>query len=241
MMNIGEMARRCGVSIRTLRHYDRLGLLSPSTDPFTHYRHYTESDVARMYLIRLMRELEFPLRNIARVLSEPDFNPQAALDTQIRLLTMRREHLDHLITQAVTLQQKGMEHMDFTAFDRRQQEDWAAQAKAAYGDTPAYQEFQAKENARHPEDSRRYGQDLMALIGEFGRRQLLPDSAEAQAFVQELRDFITAHYYTCTNEMLPGLADIYETGDFQRNIDQAGGPGTASSLAAALRIFCARA
>lgn len=240
-MTIGELSRHTGVTIRALRHYDRIGLLKPVRTTEAGYRLYDETSLQRLHTILLFRELEFPLEDIRRIMDAPEFDAGAALDMQIRLLMMRREHLDGLIIRARELQEKGMKHMDFTAFDKRKMEDYAAQAKAAYGQTAAWQEYAAKEKSRRPGDSSEYGRKLMEMIGCFGKdRPADAADAAAQSFVQQLQSFITEHFYTCTDEILAGLADTYETDAFRRNIDKAGGAGTAALLAEAIRIYCGR-
>ena len=113
--------------------------------------------------------------------------------------------------------------MDFSAFDTRKIDDYTAQAKAAWGKTDAWKEFEGRGNTR--EQNKHAGDALMTLIAEFGKqRSLDPASAQAQEMVQQLRDFITANFYTCTVPVLRGLADMYDGGgDFTRNIDKAGG------------------
>lgn len=238
MMNIGELSAISHVSIRTLRHYDKLGLLNPTQVTEAGYRQYDEAALQRLHTILLFRELEFPLADIQRIIDAPDFDPSNALDRQITLLTMRREHIDNLILMARGLKAKGMNHMDFSAFDARKIDDYAAQAKAAWGKTDAWKEFEARGNTR--EQNKQSGDALMALFTEFGkRRDIAPASDEAQAMVQQLRDFITANFYTCTVPVLHGLADMYDGGgDFTANIDKAGGQGTAAFIANAMRIYC---
>ncbi|MBQ7850277.1 MAG: MerR family transcriptional regulator [Clostridia bacterium] len=238
-MTIGEMSRLTGVTIRTLRHYDRIGLLRPVSVTDAGYRHYDEGSLARLHLILLFRELEMPLEEIRRHLDAPDFDPTAALNSAETQLLMQRGHIDRLLRLVRTLQQKGMTHMDFSAFEKHRKEDHAAQAREAWGHTDAWKEYEDRESRRQPGDSERYGGDLMALLGEFGHtRPEEPADPAAQAFVARLQQFITDHFYTCTTPVLQGLADMYETPDFRRNIDRAGGEGTADFLARAIRIFC---
>ncbi len=238
-MNIGEVSALTHVSIRTLRHYDKIGLLKPSRVTESGYRQYDGDSLRRLHTILLFRELEFPLADIRRILDSPDFDPAAALDDQIKLLAMRREHIDQLLKQAEQLKQKGLTHMDFSAFDTRKMDDYAAQAKAAWGHTEAWAESQAREK-KNPGSAAQAGQQLMELIGSFGAsRHLDPASAEAQQIAQQLRDFISGHFYNCTLPIFSGLADMYDAGgDFTRNIDKAGGPGTAAFLASAMRHYC---
>ena len=241
MMTIGDLSALTHVSIRTLRHYDQIGLLKPSRVTEAGYRQYDESALQRLHTILLFRELEFPLADIARIVDAPGFDPIDALDRQITLLTMRREHIDNLIILAKGMKLKGLNHMDFSAFDARKIDDYTAQAKAAWGKTDAWKEYEQRGNTR--EQNKQSGDALMALIASFGQhRELDPASAEAQAMVQQLQDFITANFYTCTVPVLRGLADMYDGGgDFTRNIDKAGGEGTAAFLAKAMRIYCSKA
>lgn len=238
MMNIGELSALSHVSVRTLRHYDKLGLLKPARVTEAGYRQYDETALQRLHTILLFRELEFSLADIQRIIDAPDFDPAAALDKQITLLTMRREHIDNLILLAKGMKAKGMNHMDFSAFDARKIDDYAAQAKAAWGQTDAWKEYESRGNTK--EQNRQSGDALMALFTEFGkRRDIDPACGEAQTMVKQLQDFITANFYTCTVPVLMGLADMYDGGgDFTANIDKAGGQGTAAFIANAMRIYC---
>ena len=241
LINIGELSALSHVSIRTLRHYDQIGLLRPTQVTEAGYRQYDEAALQRLHSILLFRELEFPLADIQHILDNPNFDPSTVLEKQITLLTMRREHIDNLILLAQGLKTKGMNHMDFSAFDTRKIDDYTAQAKAAWGQTDAWKEFESR--GKTAEDNKNSGDALMALFTEFGkRRNIDPACHEAQAMVKQLQDFITANFYTCTLPILRGLADMYDGGgDFTRNIDKAGGAGTASFIAAAMRIYCQQA
>ena len=240
LMNIGELSAKTHVSIRTLRHYDKIGLLRPTQVTDAGYRQYDESALQRLHTILLFRELEFPLTDIQRIIDAPDFDPIDALDRQITLLTMRREHIDNLILLAKGLKAKGLNHMDFSAFDTRKIDDYTAQAKAAWGKTDAWKEFESR--GKTADENKQSGDALMALFTEFGkRRDIDPACDEAQSMVKQLQAFITANFYTCTVPVLRGLADMYDGGgDFTRNIDKAGGQGTAAFIAQAMRIFCER-
>ena len=97
MKTVHEVSKLTGVSIRTLHHYDKIGLLSPATRTEAGYRLYNEGDLARLQQILLFRELEFPLKEIRRIIDAPDFDQARALEQQIELLRLRREHIDNLI------------------------------------------------------------------------------------------------------------------------------------------------
>lgn len=117
--------------------------------------------------------------------------------------------------------------MDFTAFDTSKLDDYAARAKAAWGNTAAYREYAEKNRGR--EENLQAAGVLMGIFRELGAlREKSPESAEAQALVDRLRTAITENFYTCTPEILSGLGQMYAAGgDMTENIDRAGGPGTA--------------
>lgn len=241
-MTIGELSRLSGVTIRTLRHYDQIGLLPPAGITEAGYRIYDQSCLERLHTIRLLRELEFPLEEIRRLLDAGTDHLQSALDAHRSLLLMRKGHIEYLLHLTDEYRTKGMKLMNFNIFDQHQQADRTQQAQSVWGYTPAWQEYEQKEASRQPGDSARYGQQLMELFARFGKnRPTSPDAPEAQAFVRELQHFISSHFYTCTPPILQGLADMYETDDFRQNIDRAGGDGTAAFVAQAIRCYCSSA
>jgi hypothetical protein len=130
--------------------------------------------------------------------------------------------------------------MDFSPFDRSKLDDYAAEAKAKWGKTEAYKEFHQKTQHQSPAQLESTGNALMDIFAQFGAiRHLSPASEEAQALVNKLQSFITAHYYACTKQILQGLGQMYIAGDsMTENIDQAGGEGTAAFAHQAIEIFC---
>jgi len=243
MRTVHEVSNLTGVSIRTLQYYDKIGLLHPAEYTDSGYRLYDDADLEKLQQILLFRELEFSLKDIKQIIDSPDFDKKKALDQQITLLELKREHLTNLIAFARGLQLTGVDYMEnFEAFDTSKLDEYAAQAKASWGDTEAYQEFREKCSDKTPSEMRTMGDDLMALIAEFGKMkdcQLPASSQEAQTQVQKLQQFITDHYYTCTKEVLKGLGQMYAGGGaFTENIDQKGGTGTASFANEAIQLFC---
>ena len=130
MMTVHEVSELAHVSVRTLHHYDKLGLLRPTCVTEAGYRMYDEQALGRLQMILLFRELRFPLREIRRILDSPDFDRNRALEQQVELLTLQREHTENLITLAKGILFMGVNHMDFTAFDTRKLDDYCAQARA---------------------------------------------------------------------------------------------------------------
>ncbi len=238
MRTVKEVSRMTGVSVRTLHHYDAIGLLKPAAVTGAGYRLYDDAALSRLQNILLFRELQFPLKEIKAILDSPDFDPAAALEQQIRLLELQYRHIGDLIAFARALQKKGEVIMDFKPFDTSEMEQYKAEAKAKWGATSAYQEFAQKDAAGIAQSSR----ELMELLAGFGAlRQLPPDAPAVQEKTAALQAFITEHYYTCTGEVLHSLGQMYtEDERFRRNIDQAGGEGAAAFVRQAIEAYCAR-
>ena len=236
MKTVKEVSRITGVSVRTLHHYDAIGLLKPARVTEAGYRLYDDAALGRLQTILLLRELEFPLREIKALMDAPDFDPIAALDDQIRLLELRREHLDRLIDHARKIQKTGVMNMDFKAYDTKKLDAYAAEAKKRWGHTDAWKESQQK-----PKDQQVAAADgLMDIFRRLGAyRNGDPAAPEAQALIRELQKYICDHYYNCTNQILMGLGQMYAAGDeMNENIDRAGGTGTGDFARRAIEIYC---
>lgn len=235
MKTVKEVAQITGVSVRTLHHYDAIGLLKPARVTEAGYRLYDDGALARLQTVLLFRQLQFPLKEIKNILDSPNFDPIDALEAQIMLLQLQREHLDDLIRHARQIQKTGVIPMDFRAFDTTEVEKYAAEAKAKWGKTQAYQEFEQKAKGSQPD-----ADAMMAIFAEIGaNRHLEPASEAVQTLVAKLQQFITANYYTCTKQILRGLGQMYVADErFKANIDRAGGAGTAEFAAKAIEIYC---
>ena len=243
VMTVHEVSGLTGVSIRTLRYYDKIGLLPPAEYTGAGYRLYDEAALETLQQILLFRELEFPLKEIRQIIQSPSFDRRKALDQQIELLRLKKEHLEKLIDLARGIKTAGGKHsMDFSAFDTNKIDEYAAQAKACWGTTPAYREYEQKSKDRSRAESMELGERMMRIFAEFGAvKSEDPASGSAQALVRKLRDFITGQYYTCTDQILAGLGQMYAAGgDMTENIDRAGGKGTAAFVSEAIGVFCSR-
>ena len=240
MMTVQKVSRLTGVSIRTLQYYDRIGLLHPTEYSDAGYRLYDDTALETLQQILLFRELQFPLKDIGKIIGSPDFDRSKALEQQIELLTLKKEHIENLIDLARGIQLLGVRHLKFDAFDTKKIDEYAARAKASWGNTPAYKEFEEKSKGRTKEQDREISLGMMDIFTEFGAiRTSEPGSEEAQALVKKLQDYITAHFYTCTDEILKGLGKMYSGGgDFTKNIDSYGGEGTAEFTHRAIEIYC---
>ena len=234
MKTVHEVSALTGVSVRALHHYDRIGLLKPTAISDAGYRLYDERALVRLQCIMLYRTLEFPLKDIKAILDSPAFDRNRALDQQIALLERKREHIDNLILLAKSVRGFGidMNNMRFEAFDTTKIEQYAAEARASWGDTAAWKEYERKSARRTPEQEKLLGQGMMNLMASFGQlKDLSPDAPEVAVQVKKLRDYITEHYYDCTDDILRSLGAMYAGGGHMtENIDAAGGPGTGAFI-----------
>lgn len=243
-LHVREFAKLTGVSVRTLHFYDEIGLLKPSSvDEQNGYRFYDECSLTRMQEILFYRELDFPLKEIRMILSSPDYDKQNALKEQKRLLTLKKERLERLIS-ALDGAMKG-EIVNMNVFDNSEfeakREEYAKEAKEKWGDTAAYKES-AEKTAEYSADMWEQVNSVMNdRIAEFAdckRKGFAPDSKQAQALAKNWQDFITENYYTCTKEILASLGDMYVADQrFLKNIDRHGN-GTARFMSDAIKAYC---
>lgn len=189
---IKGLADLAGVSTRTLRWYDKKGLLKPSRINEANYRFYDEKAVARLQQILFYRELEFSLSDIVQILDDPDFEPQEALQSHLRELTRRRDRMDALIlTVKKTLkeQQGGKKMSDrekFEAFKRdkirENEETYGTEIRRKYGDAEVDQEHAAvmKMTQTQYEEWTKDGEKILHLLSEAVLSGCQPDSEKGQ-------------------------------------------------------------
>lgn len=240
MMTVHEVSKISGVSIRALHHYDKIGLLPATEVTKAGYRLYDDKALERLQHILLFKELEFSLKEIKDILDSPGFDRSKALEQQIQLMELRKEHLQNLIDLAWGIKTIGVKNMSFEAFDTKKIDEYAAKAKASWGQTDAYKEYEQKSEGRTKEVQQKLNIEMMDIFAQFGKiKDQKPDSEEAIGLAKKLQDHITENYYTCTNEILQSLGEMYAGGgDFTDNIDKVGGTGTAVFASEAIKALC---
>ena len=240
MKTVKQISSLTGVSVRTLHHYDSIGLLRPTAITEAGYRLYDDAALHRLQQILLLRELGFPLKDIPAILDAPEDIRRQALDHQIRQLEAKRRKLQDRISMASIMKVTEVNNMDFEQFDANKMDDYSAQAKTLWGKTDAYREYEVKSRGRSKETDKALGDDLMGLFRELGTmRDQAADSEAVQNWVKKLQSFITEHYYTCTKQILMGLGQMYAGGgSMTENIDHAGGSGTGAFAMEAISIYC---
>ncbi len=240
MKTVNEIAQLAHVSVRTLHHYDAIGLLKPTEVTEAGYRLYDDAALERLYLILLFRELEFPLKEIQRILDAPDFDRNWILEQQVQLLQAKITHLQNRIHLANGIKLIGVKYLEFNNWDPKKIDEYQAQAETLYGKSEAWQEYTQKAKKRTKEQNKNINDKVMDFFVELGKiKHLSPDSMEAQTWVKELQTFFTEHFYTCTPQILKGLGEMYAGGgSMTENIDAAGGKGTGAFALEAIKVYC---
>ncbi len=234
-MQIKEFAQLTGVSVRTLHYYDEIGLLKPSeVDAQTGYRFYDENAFERMQEILFYRELDFSLKTIAEILSSPDYDKQQALSRQRKLLLAKKDRLEQLIATLDSVEE-GMGFMKTKNEYEALKNQYAEEAKQRWGNTDAYQESESRNT-----DFSKSAPLLDAVFEEFAelnRAGASPESEPAKIMAEKLQQCITDNFYTCTDEILKGLGQMYVADErFRKNIDRHG-EGTAEFVSACIKNY----
>jgi len=240
MKTVKELSAQTHVSIRTLHHYDAIGLLKPTKITEAGYRLYDEGAVERLYLILLFREIGFPLKDIQGILDAPDFDRNRVLEQQVELLKAKVTHLQNCIHLANGIKMIGVKYLEFNNWDPKKIDEYQAQAETLYGKTEAWKQWEEKRRNRTPEQSKNINTQVMDFFVELGKlRQLSPESLEVQNWVKKLQAFFTENFYDCTPQILKGLGEMYAGGgSMTENIDAAGGKGTGEFALEAIRVYC---
>lgn len=259
LWRVSEVAAIAKVSVRTLHHYDEIGLLGPRERSGAGYRLYAPADLERLQQILLYRELGFALEAISALLDQPALDRAAALRAQRELLVEKRDRTDAVI-RSVDRTLQAMEEgtqMDTNAmFDgfedlpeapeevRRHHRRHAREARDRWGETPEYAESMRRAKSLSRADwvsLRRLGEETEARMAALLAAGADPEGAEAMDGAEAMRLHIDRWFYPCAHAMHAGLADMYEAdGRFREHYEKRA-PGLASFVATAIRTNARRA
>lgn len=215
---VGKVAELAGVTVRTLHHYDEIGLLSPNGRTGTGYRRYDDADLERLQQIMYYRELGFALEEIAAILDDPQSDARAHLLRQHELLSERVTRLQKMINaiefamEATKVGIKLTPEERFEVFGDFDPDEYAQEAEQRWGGSDAYKES-ARRTARYTKAD---WERIKAQNEDWGRRivavmdaGLAADSPEAMELAEEHRQIISQAYYECSYEIQTGLAEMY--------------------------------
>ena len=237
---VKDVSKLTGVSVRTLHYYDAIGLLTPTKVTDAGYRMYDDTALSRLQSILLFRELQFPLKEIKEFLDSPDFNQEETIAQQIKLLELQYKHIGELISFAREIQTKGVKTMNFEVFDTNEIEQYKAEVKSKWGNSKAYQEYEQRVVSHSEHNDSKFVNEIMSLFTDLGAMKQLPPTDKAvQEKIAALQAYINENFYTCSNDILIELGEMYVCDDrFKKNIDRFGGEGTAKFVREAIFVYC---
>lgn len=248
MLTVGELAELSKVSVRTLHHYDEIGLLAPTGRSAAGYRLYDHIAVARLHQILVMRELGLPLAVIANTLDDPEFDTVAALERQLDELAETIERLDKVRTSVATMLRglkKGTtldNHEIAQVFDGFDPGEYADEAAGLWGDTEAYRESASRTQRYTRRDWEQIRSEMESIETAFAEAlaTATPTSDPTVAAIAERhRQHIDRWFYPCSHDAHAALAEIYVTDPrFARHYEQRA-PGLAQYVSDAIKASVA--
>ncbi len=241
---VGRVSALSGVTVRTLHHYDEIGLLSPSGRSVAGYRIYEESDLERLQQILFYRELGFTLKEISTIVNDPHTDALEHLRRQRELLIERIKQLSALVDaidyemEARTMDIPMTPEERLEVFGKFRPEDYAEEANQRWGETEAYRQSQRRVATYKKEDWQQLKAEeegVRARLEAAFARGAAPESEEAMAAAEAHRQLISRWFYECTYDIHRGLTDMYVSDERFRDNYDVRAPGLASFIREAAR------
>lgn len=240
-MKVKEVADLVGISVRTLHHYDEIGLLSPDQITEAGYRLYSSDNLEMLQQILFFKELDFPLKKIKEIITDPAFNRKEALELHREMLVEKRKRLDTMIT---TLN-KTIKHMEGELYMSNEEKfegfnfgsnPYEEEARKRYGDK-AVNESKEKLGKMSPFEQKGFRDDMNSLYRKLAEmRHESPESEESQAAIEEWYDLLNK-MGSYSLEAFRGLGQLYVDDErFTKNIDQFG-DGLAMFMCKAMAVY----
>ena len=208
-LTVGRAADLVGVSVRTLHHWDAIGLVCPSGRTWSGYRVYSGDDVARIHRVLVYRELGFPLAEIAKLLDDPDVDARSHLRRQRSELADQIARLQTMVSAVDRMLEATTTGMQLTAeqqveiFGADWQPGWVDEAEQRWGSTAQWAQYAERAAARSPEDWKEIAATTRTLEADFAaamRAGVAPGSPEANALAERHRTLLST-YFDCTLAM----------------------------------------
>lgn len=252
LYTIKKISQLAGVTYRTLRYYDKIGLLTPSARTDAGYRLYADEDIERLQQILFWRELDFPLSKIEEILNNPLFDRKEALKMQAELLEAKANRylkLSQLANDTLVSLEGGkrMENKDmFSGFDYdkmlEEQKQYEEEVKNRWGDTDAYRISKERTAKLTKEDWERLheqqGKNLKELCDLYSAGAAAEDP-RVQTAVKKQHEFIHDTFYPCPLEVFGCLGNMYITDERFTAYYEKLAPGLAAYYNDAIQHYCA--
>lgn len=225
-----------------LHYYDKIDLFKPSNVSPVGYRLYSDSDLETLQQILFFKELDFSLKDIKSIINSPLFDKEKALKSHKELLSLKKKRLERLI-KLIDKILKGDVSMDFNEFDSQQieslQKQYAQEASELYSQSESYREFEKKTSTYSKNDWDKVNSGIVAIFKKFsGTMKYGENSTQAQTVVDEWKKYISENFYSCNNDILRCLGELYvQDTRFAENIDKVK-PGLSAFISKAIEIYC---
>jgi DNA-binding transcriptional MerR regulator len=241
---VKRVADLADVSVRTLHHYDHIGLLRPTSSTAAGYRLYSEADLERLQQVLFFRELGFPLHEIKAIVDSPAFDRGEALRAHRQLLVARQERLGQLVElvdRSIDALEKGTHMADeqkFAGFGDPKLAEYREEARQRWGHTDAYKESEKRAASYTKADWDAIKAETDEINHALARLvDRPPADPEVQALVARHHRQIDERFYKCSAEMYRGLANMYvDDPRFTANYDRVK-PGLATFLRDAMLVY----
>ncbi|MFF1648569.1 MerR family transcriptional regulator [Streptomyces sp. NPDC058240] len=225
---VGRAAALVGVSVKTLHHWDAIGLARPSGRTWAGHRVYSGDDIARIHRVLVYKELGFPLAEIGRILDAPDVDAHDHLRRQRSQLVERIARLQRMVHAVDRMMEASKPGMRLTPeeqveiFGADWQPAWVEEAEDRWGDSAQWAQYAERAAAMTPEDWKETASATEALNADLAaakRADVAPGSAAANALAERHRAMISAHFdcttamHVCIGRMYvdePGYAEHYD-------------------------------
>lgn len=216
-LTVGAVSAMVGVSVRTLHHWDEIGLVHPSGRTWSDYRVYSRDDVARIHRVLVYREVGVPLAQIAAILDDPTVDESMHLGRQRELLTARITRLQEMVSAVdrmleVTSMDERLSPQELSEiFGQDWKPEYQDEAEERWGDSPQWAQSQQRSAQMTREQWEQVKADSDALDADMAaavRDGVAPGSDQANALAERHRDSI-GQFYDCTHSMQVCLAQMY--------------------------------
>lgn len=218
---VGQVAGFAGVTVRTLHHYDEIGLLTPGLRTAAGHRRYTDADLDRLQRVLFYRELGFPLEEVAALLDDPEADPAGHLSRQHELLTARIDRLTEMaaaVERAMEARKMGINltpEEKFEVFGDFDPDAYEEEAERRWGGDGGSSPFQAsRRRTAHftKDDWKAFKEEMDGIhlrIADLMSTGVPAEAPEAMDLAEEHRLFIARTSYECAHEMHVRLGEMY--------------------------------
>lgn len=244
-MKVKEVAELVGVSVRTLHYYDKIGLLKPSETTEAGYRLYSQKNIELLQQILFFRALDFPLKEIKKIIHSPSFDQKEALKLQRKMLLEKRDHYDQMIQTIDKTIKHMMGEIKMTNEERFKgvnfkHNPYEEEARKLWGDE-AVDQSNAKLNNLSDKERKVLAEKWEGIFTKLASlRHHDPKSKEAQDGIKEWFEFLNSSVHHYSPGAFAVLGELYVQDErFTKNIDQYG-EGLAKFMSEAMKTFAER-